>query len=155
MYTQCNSCKSHWHYKSVSLSYRLHITTWHWLINVGLWSGQTCVIFICEWSRQSVHWYPCFLMLFFKSSVIELYIYYINRYISQINFNEKPQDTSHNFPSIRPRQFSVIPPFGSVGRQNKGEKETNDPSWYDQFPSWLKSFPSIWINVNGESVTKR
>lgn len=83
------------------------------------------------------------------------YIYHINKYISQTNWNDSPQWISHSFPSIRLRQFSEIPPFGSVGCQNKGEKETDDPSWYDQFPSWRKSFPSIWINVNNASVIKR
>lgn len=83
------------------------------------------------------------------------YIYHINKYISQTNWNDSPQWISHSFPSIRLRQFSEIPPFGSVGCQNKGEKETDDPSWYDQFPSWRKSFPSIWITVNNASVIKR
>lgn len=102
-------------------------------------------------------------MPFFKYILFQLYrfhfafiffIHHIKKYLSQTNFADSQQFISHNVPLKRPRQFSFIPPFGSVGLQNKGEKETDDPSWYDQFPSLLKSFPSTWINMNDESVRK-
>lgn len=88
--------------------------------------------FICELSRLSQHRCP-----FLKYILFQLYrfhfafiffIHHIKKYLSQTNFADSQQFISHNVPFKRPRQFSFIPPFGSAGLQNKGEKETDDPS---------------------------
>lgn len=86
---------------------------------------------------------PFFKIYFFSTLPLSFFfIHHIKKYLSQTNFVDSQQFISHNVPFKRPRQFSFIPPFGSAGLQNKGEKGTDDPSWYDQFPSLHKSFPS-------------
>lgn len=151
-----NIWKSHWHYKSSSFFFNFIHNTHIYVTLVNKWrtlKWTNNVSFYMQ-IKSPQQRYPFFNHFFFKSSAFDFIIHHIEKYLSQTNFVDSKQFISHNVPFKRPRQFSFIPPFGSVGLQNKGEKGTDDPSWYDQFPSLHKSFPSTWINMNDESVRK-
>lgn len=91
---------------------------------------KRCVILYAKLSKLSrLNIDTLFLIIFFfKSSAFDFIIHHIEKYLSQTNFVDSKQFISHNVPFKRPRQFSFIPPFGSAGLQNKGEKGTDDPS---------------------------
>lgn len=68
------------------------------------------------------------------------YIYHINKYISQTNWNDSPQWISHSFPSIRLRQFSEIPHLVQLDAKIKVKKKQMIHHGTTSFPPDVNHF---------------